>query len=571
MPQDAFTLGYLCEELNTVLAGGKVNRITAPENDVMFFTVYTGSGTKKFFIDVNPSAPRIGLGGNEVKGNDASNFCMLARKHLLSATLQRISLVGFDRIVKIDFLTSPEFFDSKEVVLYVELMGRYSNIVLTEGGKILGGNRGINMFDDGVRPLFVGKEYVFPPVGDKKVPSDESLYDYFRSYKGDEDGLAAFVVSGVQGVAKTTAEELVTEYYKTAKVYDPVKFCEFLKIFLYRSEKNPCVEIFNGAAKDVYVFPYAQAQGELVYFDKLYLAEEYFFETRKSKLKFDRLKERINGAVTAALKKANKKLNIVAAKEKEAAGAEQNKKLGELILANIYKIKQGDESCAAFDYYDEKEIVVPLDKRLSPSENAEKYYKRYNKLKRTAEALVPQKEQLFGELNYLKSVADFASTAEDYEVLDGIREELEEYGLLKKAACRAKTKKVYAYRCYEVSGYTVKAGRNNKENEEVTFSAAPDDVWLHVKDYPSSHVVISASGRAVPDDVLKIAAEICAYGSTARNGGKTEVAYTKRANVKKQRGKKSGAVTYTDYSSIFAVAEKHDELLKNSDGRLFDK
>lgn len=571
MPQDAFTLRFLCDELNTVFVGGKVNRITAPENDVMFFTVYTGSGTKKFFIDVNPSAPRIGVGGNEGKGNDASNFCMLVRKHLLSATVQKISLVGFDRIVKIDFLTSPEFFDSKEVVMYVELMGRYSNMVLTENGKILGGNRGINMFDDGVRPLFVGKEYVFPPVGDKKIPLDEALYDYFKSYDGDENGLSSFVVSGVQGVAKSTADELVTEYYKSTSVYDAVGFCDFLKTFLYKSEKNPCVEVTDGTIKDVYVFPYASAKGELICFDKLYLAEEYYFETRRNKLKFDRLKERINGTVAAAIKKANKKLNIVASKEKEAACAEQNKKFGELVLSNIYKIKQGDESCAVFDYYDEKEIVITLDKKSTPAENAEKYYKRYNKLKRTAAALVPQREQLVGELNYLKSVADFASSAEDYEVLDGIREELEEYGLLKKAARPAKTKKVYGYRCYEVDGYTVKVGRNNKENEEVTFSAAPDDVWLHVKDYPSSHVVISTGGKGVSDEVLKIAAEICAYGSTARGGGKIEVVYTKRANVKKQRGKKIGSVTYTDYSSIFVVAAKHDELLKNGDGSLFDK
>ena len=180
MPQDAFTLRFLCEELNSIFSGGKVNRIIQPNADEMIMTVYTGKRTEKLFISVNPASPRMGVTNTERESPlTAPNFCMLLRKHLLSATLESIELVGFDRIVKIDFMPSAEFFDSVRKTLYVELMGRYSNIILTENGRILGGNRGINMFDNGVRPLIVGKPYVFPPVGDKRLPSDKELVGLF--------------------------------------------------------------------------------------------------------------------------------------------------------------------------------------------------------------------------------------------------------------------------------------------------------------------------------------------------------------------------------------------------------
>ena len=182
MPQDAYTLRYLCEELNSIFSGGKINRITQPSFDELVLTVYTGKGTEKLLLNVNPSAPRIGIINREKDSPlTAPNFCMLMRKHLLSATILSMELVGFDRIIKIDLMASGEFFDAVKKTVYVELMGRYSNVILTEDGKILGGNRGINMFDNGVRPLIVSREYVFPPVGNKKLPTDQNLIEIFNN------------------------------------------------------------------------------------------------------------------------------------------------------------------------------------------------------------------------------------------------------------------------------------------------------------------------------------------------------------------------------------------------------
>ena len=241
MPQDAFSLRYLCQELNALFKGGKINRIIQPDNDQLVFTIYTGKRTEKLYISVNPSCPRIGaIEQDKQSPIVAPNFCMLLRKHLLSATIEEISLVGFDRIVKIDLLPNAEFFDAEKKTLYVELMGRYSNIILTENGKVLGANRGINVFDNGVRPLIVGREYLFPPVGDKKEPNDLKLIEYFDNFNGEN--LPKYLCDGVQGIALSTAKEIVSSFDKNKNDIDFSKsFFDHVNNFLYNSKINPCV------------------------------------------------------------------------------------------------------------------------------------------------------------------------------------------------------------------------------------------------------------------------------------------------------------------------------------------
>ena len=198
MPQDAYNLRYLCSELNSLLQGGKINRIIQPIEEEVVFTVWTGRETVKLVLDVNPAMPRIGIAKTEkVAPLTPLNFCMLLRKHLLNATINAIELVGFDRVVKISLTASDEFVSAVEKTLYVELMGRYSNVILTENGKVLGGNRGINFFDNGVRPLIVNKNYVLPPSNGKKEPCDKSLIDDFKLAESDKN-LAEFIIAKIQ-------------------------------------------------------------------------------------------------------------------------------------------------------------------------------------------------------------------------------------------------------------------------------------------------------------------------------------------------------------------------------------
>ena len=563
MPQDAYTLRYLCEELNLIFNDGKVNRITQPTNDQVVLTVYTGRRTEKLLLDVNPSAPRIGVIKAEKDSPlTAPNFCMLLRKHLLSATILGVQLVGFDRIVKIDFMSSGEFFDGTLKTLYVELMGRYSNIILTESGKVLGGNRGINMFDDVVRPLIVGKDYVFPPVGQKKLPNDDNLIQVFDGC--DLQKLPELITENVQGVAKSTAQEIADKLSKQVNVQnlDGKTIFEFMNGFLYSPNYKPCVLLDNGQVKDLLVYPYSCFNGVYKEFDSLVLAEDYYFENKERLKTFNQKKERLNSLVNTALKKIKKKLTAIKSKQKDAEACELNRIKGELILSNIYKIKQGDKECVLDNYYDGTTLKVELNEFISPSKNAEAYYKKYNKQKRTLVALAPQREQCESEQAYFESIVDEISLAENIDDLNFIEKELVNAGVVTaQKTGKPKKEQESEYRNYLFNDFVFKVGRNNIENDRLTFTAKGSDIWVHAKDYHSSHAVIVSNGRQVPQEVIVFCAEICAYYSKGREGGKVEIVYTEKRFVKKPSKAKAGFVTYDNFKSIMVEPNKHEQNL----------
>ena len=562
MPQDAFTLRYLCQELDKLFTGGKINRIIQPSNDEVVFTVYTGGRTQKLLLDVNPASPRIAVIERDKESPlTAPNFCMLLRKHLLSSTITGINLIGFDRIVRIDFLTSDEFKDSAKKTLYVELMGRYSNVILTEDGKILGGNRGINMFDNGVRPLIVGHPYVFPPVGDKKLPTDTALIEIFDNC--DAQRLAECVTANVQGIATSTAKEIVSSFKSAYKPFGK-QFFEHLNQKLYSSKFQPCVLFEGGDVKDVMVYPYATLGGDIKTFSTLYEAEEFYFAEKEKIKKYKNKKERLTAVLSSAIKKVKKRIVAISSKQKDAEDAEENRLKGELILSNIYRIKQGDKECVLDNYYDGSKVKVVLNENLSPSKNAENFYKKYNKQKRTQIALKPQREQADTELAYLVSVMDEIELAETIDELNFVQAELLSVGIIVEKQAPTKKKKVVEtqFREYEVLGFTVRAGRNNAENDKLTFTAKGDDVWVHVKDHHSSHVVIEKNGKEITENVIRVAGEISAYYSKAREGGKTEIVYTEKKHVKKPPKSKLGFCIYDNFKSMVVEPKKHAEFLK---------
>lgn len=567
MPQDALMLKYLCKELNTVFSGGKINRIVEPNVDQTVFTVFNGKKTYKLLLDVNPSMPRIAIIDKEQESPlTAPNFCMLLRKHLLNATIDRIDVVPFDRIVKIDITPSNEYFDDKPKVLYVELMGRYSNIILTEEGKILGGNRGINMFDNGIRPLIVGKDYVFPPTNNKLCYKNEKVAELLEQNEDYSiDGYGNYLASVVSGLATITAKEIVGIYIADGKdIKNAKEFFLFLNKFIDRNNPKPNVINENGEIKDVCAFDYKLIGGEKIFFDNLYSAEEYYFNFKEKEKEYKGLKDRLNSICNGNLKKLKKKLSSLKTKEKDGKRAEENRLKGELIIANIYKIKKGDKEITVDNYYDGKEITIELDERLSPSDNSQAYYKKYNKQKRTLDAIIPQIKEVNDQCEYIESILSFISFCDTKEDLIEVKKELEMAGLIKTFVSN-KTKKTEttAFRVYNIKGFTVKVGRNNAENDKLCFSAKPTDIWLHAKDYHSSHVIIDSVNKSVPDEVLTISAEICAYYSGGREGGKLEIVYTERKNVKKPPKSPLGFFTYNSYKSLFVRPDKHENLIKS--------
>lgn len=571
MPQDAYTLKYLCDELNNVFANGKVNRITQPNNDQVVFTIYTGKSTKRLLVDVNPAQPRISVIENEKDSPlTAPNFCMLLRKHLLSASIERISLVGFDRIVKIDFLSSGEFFDSQLKTLYLELMGRYSNVILTQDGKILGGNRGINMFDNGVRPLIVSKPYVLPPINNKLEPLDKGVVNYFLTCKAD---FAEHIFNGIQGLAKSTANEIVNSYVlkkginKEEILQNIDDFYQYFIDFIYNSKINACVEVIGDKVNDVFVKPYCLKENKnLKYFSTLYQAEDYYFEQKNKTKEFENCVGRVKNVINSAIKKARKRLTAITSKERDAIGLDDDKLYGELILANVYRISIGQEQVELENWYEQNKLVkITLDKNLTPAKNAERYFKKYNKKKRTLVAFKPQKEQAEQELEYLNSILSEIDLCEEISEAKLVLKELEDQGLIKANVNQKKRANASETSCreYLVNGYVIKVGRNNTENDKVTFLAKAEAIWLHSKDYHSSHIIIEPKEKEIPQEVIKIGAEICAYFSKAREGGKTEVVYTKRKFVKKPPHSKPGFCIYQNFSSITVEPNKRQEFIKN--------
>lgn len=581
MPQDAFTLRFLCDELDGLFAGGKINRIVQPSSDELIFTVYTGKRTEKLLIDVNPACPRIGVAETDKESPlTAPNFCMLLRKHLLNAQIDGVSLVGYDRIVRIDLTPSSEFFEQDKKTLFIELMGRYSNVILTENGKVLGGNRGINCFDNGVRPLIVGHEYRFPPVGEKKLPDDCTLAQIFIG--AGEAELPALLAGAVQGVALSTAQEVAFEYFnkktkaneeenaalkEERKITDGEDFCDFLRTFLYSHKKSPCVIFCDGEVKDVAAFPYNCVKAdEVKRFDGLLAAENFYFGERGRIKTFNSLKERLNSVTSAALKRAQKRLTAVSAREKDASSAEENRLKGELILANVYKFKGGESEAELLNYYDGTNLKIALDKTLSAAANAEKYYKKYNKQKRSLAALAPERERAENDIEYLSSVKSFIEIAENTEDLVAVKEELIEAGILKEKSAFNPQKKKSAEKTpgreYVIEGFKVFAGRNNLENDALVYGAKGEDVWLHAKSYHSAHIIISAEGKTVPESVIKAAAGICAYYSRGKGGGTVEIACTKRRFLKKPPKAKAGFFVYSEYKSFTAEPNNGEKYLK---------
>ena len=564
MPQDAFTLRYLCEELNGIFKGGKINRIVQPKADETVLSVYTKSGLKKLLLGVDPACPRIGITETEsYPAVPSPNFCMLLKKHILSATVKNISLVWFDRIVKIELIPSAEFFDSPEKSLYVELMGRYSNVILTENGKVLGGNRGINFLDNNVRPLIAGLKYTLPPVGDKKEPKDPVLKEIFN----DTSSITAEnLCKNVQGLAISTAQEIVLSF-DTSKICGSdcgEKFYEHLNNYVYNTVPHPCVLCSEGHIIDVCVYPYKSLAGTFLEYPALYVAEDVYFTEKSAAKDFKNLKDKLSGIVSAGIKKAKKRLSAVTARIKDAESAEENRLKGELILANVYKLKGGEKQAEFDNYYDGTKITVTLDERLSPALNAEAYYKKYNKQKRAFLSLAPQKDGAEAELNYLESVESEISLSIGIDDLKAVEEELTLSGFIRKPQTK-KSKKVEETvkpRTYDIYGFTVKVGKNNVENDKVTFTAKPTDLWLHAKTYHSSHVIIETNGKKPPDKVIVAAAEVCAYYSKGRDGGKTEIVYCERKFVKKPKKSPLGFCTYSDFKSITVEPNPYAEMLK---------
>ena len=557
MPQDAFTLRHVAAELEKLLVGGKISKINMPEKDELSLIIYTRSGSVKLEISSSAKNNRIIIADVE-KPNPpvAPNFCMLLRKHLQNAQITEVRQVGFERIIALEFDCFSEF-NQTHMTLYCEIMGKYSNMVLVERGIILGALKQTTLEENAKRVLFSGAKYTLPPPQGKADPTDrDALEEAFGNGAHDEK----FICANVEGIAYSTAVEMCSHYggdVTAEQVYE----------YVNSDDIAPCITFNeNGEPGD---FKVRSVERSAKAYPDLLSAQRDYYDFVYVKKTFEDTKRRLTGALHAAVKKVEKRLAQINSRLLECESAEDIKLKGELITANIYRLERGMTSFEADDYYSEepKKIKIELDRQLTPSQNAQRYYKKYAKMKRTVEILTVQREETERRLDYLMSIDAHICAAECTDDLTEISDELIADGLIKapaeKGAKRKKIDRAAPLREYEIDGFRVLAGRNNLQNDRLLKSLTPDDIWLHTNRYHSSHVGIVTEGRKVPDETIAKAAAICAYYSEARGRDKVTVDYAVRKFVKKPPKANSGFVTYTDYSNIIVAPDPHRECAKN--------
>ena len=557
MPQDAFHLRRIANELNILLQGGKVNRIAQANKDELTFHIYTKKTTVKLILSTNASNARVCLTLTEKEPAPvAPNFCMLLRKHLVGAEILAIRQVDFERILEIDLHCTGDFSECDRT-LHCEIMGKYSNLVLTEKEVILGALKPSSIDNLGGRPLLAGVKYAYPASQDKVSPFDTpALLERLRAYaetreNSDADSLAKFVFENVSGLALPTARELVRRCPKLTE------FPAFLKDACENLPNEPHLLSVNGEPTDFFAF--AVSGGTPT--PSLLKAEDEFYTHREGAKGFADKKRKLESAVKSLLKKLSKRIQETLEKLKEAENAEEYRIKGELLTANLYRVEKGQSSIVLENWYEEgcPPVKIALDATLPPAKNAQRYFKTYNKHKRAKEVLTPMLQAEEEEKRYAESILSGIALAETETDLKEIELELIGLGLLRapKEKVGAKKKTVETpFREYEKDGFRILAGRNNLQNDRLLRLASPDDLWLHTQKYHSSHVLIVREGKKIPDGVLLYAAELCAYYSDGRESGKIPVDYCERKHVKKPNKAKAGFVIYTNYQTVLVEPKK---------------
>ncbi len=571
MPQDAFHIRRLAAELNSLLKGGKINRISQVNKDELTFVVYTGTATVKLIISANASGARVCLSATEKEPAPvAPNFCMLLRKHLQGAEILEIRQREFERLIEIDFHCTTDFSESKRT-LHCELMGKYSNVLLTENGLILGALKTSSLEDNTHRILLSGAKYLYPVPQDKLsclegagMRSRLESYLENRAEGVDEEGLSVWLFENVAGLALPTAREIIKRAKRAAgslqAALSPsakIPLWDFVGKFCMEEPCHPCIVEKDGLPTDFFAF---EVDGGIS-MPSLCKAEDEYFTRRENKKGFDDKKRKLENTLRALKKKQTKKLQETLERLKEADKADDYRIQGELLTANLYRVEKGAKSVVLENWYSEsgESVTIVLDTTRTPSQNAQRLFKTYNKFKRAREFLLPILQKEKEEISYTESILSAVSSAESAEDLTEIVAEMTELGLLRAQPTRAGGKKKeppIPFRAFSHDGYTILAGRNNLQNDRLLKESSPDDVWLHTQKYHSSHVIIVTRGGQVCDETILYAAQICAYYSDGREGDKIPVDYCKRKFVKKPSKSKAGFVTYTDYKTILVTPKK---------------
>lgn len=565
MSLDACFLKFLTTRFDRELSGSRVDKIYMPSRDEVVM-VFRQGAKHKLLINASTNSPRILLTDAETENPAVPpTFCMVLRKHFLSARLLRVSMPDFEREIRFEFECKNDFFEPVNKTLAVSLMGRSANmVIIDEGGRIIDAIRRVDLSSGG-RCILPGAKYQKAPAQDGKVPLTE-FRDYDKIFENPELTFENAIMTNVSGIAPIVARELA--YLASGKSEMRVRqlgtgdrdrlksLCDNIISDMERGVCSPCVIRRKDTGKLVdFCFMNITQYGdfcEVLPFETPSGAVEFFFDDSSKKMRLEQRTGDLSRFITRTHARISRTLAVRQKELLQSERAEDYRVMGELINANLYRIEKGASRLVAENYYDNlKEITIPLKRELSASANAAAYFKKYTKLKNSAKILAELIEKDKAELSYLDSVFMALCDCESAADAAQIRQELESEGYLKRRSKQKSQDKASAPRSFEKDGFEILVGRNNIQNDLITVRLSrKNDIWLHTKAVHSSHVLIRCAGKTPPNEVIEYAAKLCKRYSRAKDDLKTEVDYCPVQNVRKPAGARQGMVVYDNYNTV---------------------
>ena len=567
MAFDGITIAAMVKELNTSLKGGRINKIAQPESDELLITARGQDGQKRLLLSASPSLPLLYFTSkNRISPLTAPNFCMLLRKHIGSARITDITQPGMERVIQFHLEHLNELGDVCHKILIMELMGKHSNLIFCqEDNTILDSIKHISANMSSVREVLPGRTWFIPHTQDKKDPLTITEEEFFDFVCTKPMAAAKAIYTSLTGFSPLMAEEVCCRAGIDGG-FAVNALEENAKLHLFRTFSYLIEDIKNGAFTPNIVYQgdepkefsalkltqYQDLREET--YDSISGVLETYYAMKNRITRIRQKSSDLRRVVNTALERNVKKYDLQQKQLKDTDKREKYRIYGELLNTYGYSCQPGDTSLKAVNYYNGEEITIPLDGTLSAGENAKKYFDRYGKLKRTREALEELLVETKEEIDHLESISTALDIALDEADLVQLKEELIEYGYIRRKGPTGKKQKItshpFHYRSSE--GFDIYVGKNNFQNEELSFKfASGNDWWFHAKGQPGSHVIVKTNGKELPDSVYAEAAALAAYYSKGRQAPKVEIDYTLKKNLRKPNGSKPGFVVYyTNYSMM---------------------
>ena len=566
MAFDGITIANIVTELNQTITGGKINKIAQPENDELIITIKNQRKQYRLFLSASASLPLIYLTEtNKPSPLTAPNFCMLLRKHIGSGKIIAIEQPGMERIIRFTIEHLNELGDLCTKYLIVEIMGKHSNIIFcNEEDQIIDSIKHVSAHMSSVREVLPGRPYFIPETQSKLNPFVLTEEIFQEKIFPRPVNVAKAIYTSITGISPLMAEEVcyragidggiptdgledverVHLAHTFLRMVDDIRDGHFEPNIIYKG-KEPV---------EFACFPLSQYQDyRAVSYPSIFPVLETYYAEKNIVTKMRQKTVDLRKIVQNALERNVKKYQL----QKQLKDTEKKEKYrvwGELLNTYGYEVEPGAKSMEALNYYTNEMIQIPLDETMTPQENAKKYFDKYSKLKRTKEALDTLLQETGDEIKHLESIAASLDIASSEEDLVQIKEEMMEYGYVKRKNTGGKKVKVTSrpYHYISSDGYDIYVGKNNFQNDELSFKfASGNDWWFHAKGQPGSHVIVKSKNEELPDRTFEEAGKLAAYYSKGRQAPKVEIDYTQKKNLRKPTGGKPGFVVYyTNYSLL---------------------